>query len=143
MEENVTFNLSLNQLAEKAGLSRFHLEKIFNSELGLPIKKYFDILRINHSANALRSCKEISITDLCFELGFNDLSNFIRKFKKIIGCPPHKYRNCSHNPDTCKLRKSSLTFYGTDKNINIILPYQSSNICLINRVIASKRNKTS
>lgn len=81
-------NCSLDDLADIAGLSRFHLLRAFARELGVPPHEYQIQLRV---AEARRLRHGQSILEVAYELGFADQSHLTRHFKRIIGVTPGAY----------------------------------------------------
>lgn len=71
---------------EPAAFSRF-----FKRQTGHTFARYVNRLRI-HRACTLLTRTEASVTDICFEVGFNNVANFNRQFAKICGQPPSLYR---------------------------------------------------
>jgi YesN/AraC family two-component response regulator len=130
-----TENISLEQAASKLFLSKYHFEKIFKAEIGMPFKKHLNYFRLCKAAEILRSNTSISVTNLCFEVGFSELSNFIKIFKDFIGCSPGNFKNCFINPEVCELRKKSrshkLGIYS--RKLSGILGYKISDICFTKR----------
>lgn len=59
------------------------------------------------AASFLRFDPKLTTNDVISYCGFNDVSNFIRQFKKYFGCTPIKFRNCNHDPKSCTLWKKS------------------------------------
>jgi AraC-like DNA-binding protein len=82
-------NVSLARLAFIAGLSPFHLVRVFRHETGLPPHAYQTQVRINRARTFLR--KGWPIAAVAFEVGFADQSHFTRHFKRITGVTPGQY----------------------------------------------------
>ncbi len=79
--------LSLDEVARKSGMSKFYFARTFKSVTGTTFKNYHNQKRIEKAKNMFLQQK-ISITDVCFSIGFNDVSYFNRIFKKIEGISP-------------------------------------------------------
>jgi AraC-like DNA-binding protein len=79
----------LTQLASFAKLSRFHLLRLFRTQMGVPPHEYQTQVRITHARKLLR--KGYSILETAFETGFFDQSHFSRNFKRITGRTPGQY----------------------------------------------------
>lgn len=86
---NYQNNVQLDDLSDVAGLSRFHLIKVFQKRFGLTPHRYLTILRIEKAKNILS--EGMSSTDTAFRVGFFDQSHFIRHFKSIVGVTPSAY----------------------------------------------------
>ncbi|CAG4890417.1 AraC family transcriptional regulator [Paraburkholderia saeva] len=78
-------------LAQLAGQSVSAFSRYFRRHTGLPFVQYVNRLRINMACQLLMS-DELSITDICYQVGFNNLSNFNRQFLLLKGMPPSKFR---------------------------------------------------
>lgn len=91
LEANWTKKLSIAKLASVAGMSSRTLQRLFLLATGTSPHDYLLQLRINKAARALRS-PEISVTEIAFDVGFNDSGYFSRQFKKRLGATPSDYR---------------------------------------------------
>lgn len=91
ISEHFTENLTLEQISEYAGFSKFHFERIFSEYTGVTFYQYLQQMRINY-AQTLLSNPELSITDISDHAGFASCTTFTRAFKKYTGYPPSEYR---------------------------------------------------
>jgi AraC family transcriptional regulator len=91
IKENYQKECTLEELAKIAGISRFYLIRIFKDYIGKTPYDYLLDIRIEN-AKLLLAKGSISITDICHECGFNNMSHFIRMFKKKIGTTPSLYK---------------------------------------------------
>lgn len=91
VEENLRSSLELELLARKAHLSKFHFCRMFKQHIGQNPMKFVTALRIER-AKELLSQNDLNVSLVANEVGFKDLSNFIRQFKKITGVTPTMYR---------------------------------------------------
>jgi AraC-like DNA-binding protein len=91
IDNNLEKDLSLISLEQRFFISRFHLSRLFKEAICANIHEYIVFKRIAKAKELLLN--NCSVTEACSESGFNDYSNFIRVFKKIVGTPPGKYRN--------------------------------------------------
>jgi AraC-like DNA-binding protein len=83
-------NLS-QELAELAGQSASAFSRYFRRHTGVPFVQYVNRLRINLACQLLMS-GELSITDICYQVGFNNLSNFNRQFLALKDMSPSRWR---------------------------------------------------
>ena len=140
LDENYGNEITLQKAAEAIYLSKDHFNRIFKAEIGVSFKKYLRILRLFKSAMKLRTNYAISVTDICFDVGFNDLSNFIKSFKLFVGCSPIKYKLCSVNPEQCYLRKKSILFkLSFLPTLSKSLEFSLLSICYLKRARKSKK----
>lgn len=84
-------NISPKEIAEKTFYSERHLNRLFNQYLGLNIKHFSRIVRINRTIHLLHHAK-YSISYISEESGFYDISHYIRDFKAVCGITPQEYR---------------------------------------------------
>ncbi len=83
--------VSLQDLAEEAGLSRFHLIRVFKQDTGFTPHGYLTQTRVLHARELIRRGRDL--VDAALESGFVDQSHLNRHFKSIIGMTPGVYRN--------------------------------------------------
>jgi AraC family transcriptional regulator len=82
---------SLDQLAARAGLSKFHFQRLFKTALGVSPSRYHTDLRMNEARRLLRETK-MSVVDVALEVGYANPSHFARLFRKENGLSPSDYR---------------------------------------------------
>lgn len=87
-------NIDLEQAAARAGISPFHFLRLFSSVLGVTPHQYLLRSRLRHAARLLAD-DETSITDVAYDVGFADLSNFVRTFHRAAGVSPRRFRAVS------------------------------------------------
>lgn len=80
---------NLAGLARSVGMSAFHFARIFRELTGLPPHAYLCRARLQHAAHCLR--EGISVTEACFNSGFQNLSHFSRQFQRHFGLNPSTY----------------------------------------------------
>jgi AraC-like DNA-binding protein len=86
--------IELEDAAEQAGLSPFHFLRLFSSVLGVTPHQYLVRSRLRHAARFLAD-GDRPITDVAFDVGFGDLSNFVRTFHRAAGVSPLRFRQAS------------------------------------------------
>ncbi|MBV9395786.1 MAG: helix-turn-helix transcriptional regulator [Methylobacteriaceae bacterium] len=86
--------VDLAKTARFADLSPFHFLRCFAKTLGVTPHQYLVRCRIKRAARLLAD-RERAITDVAFDCGFNDLSNFIRTFGRAAGMSPRTFRNAA------------------------------------------------
>ena len=82
---------SLASLAREAGLSPFHFLRTFRHVTGLTPHQFVLRMRLNRAALRLRRSAE-AVTTIAYDCGFNDLSTFNRRFRRLMGIPPGAWR---------------------------------------------------
>ena len=94
IDENSHGEIDLEQAARQAGLSPFHFLRLFSNVLGVTPHQYLVRSRLRHAARLLTD-DDIAITDIAYDVGFGDLSNFVRTFHRAAGVSPTKFRQAS------------------------------------------------
>ncbi len=94
LEEHFADKITLAQLAEISGLSRFHFQRAFSREFGLPPHRYQISVRIERVRQLLRSGWPAD--EAAGEVGFADQSHLIRHFKMAAGVTPGRYAATTH-----------------------------------------------
>src|SRR5579863_2328804 len=79
--------IDLEEAASLAGLSPFHFLRLFSAVLGVTPHQYLVRSRLRHAARRLADDGG-SITDIAYDVGFGDLSNFVRTFHRAAGVSP-------------------------------------------------------
>jgi AraC family transcriptional regulator len=82
---------SIADLALAAGLSRYHFLRTFKRVTGITPHQWVLRRRLRHAADRLVMSRE-PITEIALDVGFDDLSNFIRSFRAEFGMSPSRYR---------------------------------------------------
>ena len=90
IEKRLADKLSLDDLAESAGMSRAWFARAFNQRYGCPPHRYIVQRRIERAKELLRN-QRMSFTDIAYEVGFSGQSHFSAAFKAIEGCTPNHY----------------------------------------------------
>ncbi len=89
LRDHFAENVSLADLTQVAGVTAFHLIRLFRSELGVPPHEYQTQLRVAHARRLIRSGAPIATAAI--ETGFCDQSHLGRRFKRIVGMTPSEY----------------------------------------------------
>lgn len=91
IRENYACAQTLESMAEKCNMSPKYFGSFFKSMTGKTPIEYLNEYRTEKAVSLIVS-SDMSITDIAFACGFNDLSYFIKTFKKIVGMSPGKFR---------------------------------------------------
>jgi AraC-like DNA-binding protein len=83
--------LDVEALARDANMSAGHLSRQFKLAYGESPYSYLMTRRIER-AMALLRCGELSVTEVCFEVGCSSLGTFSTRFTELVGVPPSAYR---------------------------------------------------
>ncbi|MGM9483439.1 helix-turn-helix domain-containing protein [Roseateles sp. NT4] len=83
--------LNLDEVAQAAGLSPFHLLRVFRQSIGVTPHQYLMRMRLMHALRLLRDTRQ-PVTDVAYDTGWADLSNFNKAFRREFGCSPRSLR---------------------------------------------------
>ena len=92
--ENFKDTVSLSEAAEIAGMSEFSFSRFFKKNSGNNFVDYVRKLRVSHACRIL-SETNVPVTEVCFEVGYNNISNFNRHFLAEKSVTPSQYRRMS------------------------------------------------
>jgi transcriptional regulator GlxA family with amidase domain len=96
MDRSFAEPLDVAALAKVANLSEAHFIRSFRATFGETPHRYLQRRRVERSMFMLRET-DLSITDICFCVGFSSLGTFSRTFREIVGEMPSEYRG-GHAP---------------------------------------------
>jgi AraC-like DNA-binding protein len=91
IHKHFTEKISIEKLADKAGMSMSSLLRHFKRINGSSPKEYLINLRVNYACELLDTTR-LSIDEIAFNAGFNDSNYFSREFRKVTGITPSKYK---------------------------------------------------
>jgi AraC-like DNA-binding protein len=92
MKERLCEEISLQDVADAAYVSPYHFSRLFRGLAGIPPGQFLSALRIQR-AKRLLLVTDLDVTDVCFEVGFNSLGTFSRRFKELTGVSPRQLRS--------------------------------------------------
>jgi AraC-like DNA-binding protein len=95
MDQNYFKPLTLEEIARQACVSRFHFLRLFKSAFSQTPHQYLMQRRIQKAKEMLTAGGH-SVTDVCFEVGFESLGSFSHLFRRQVGHPPASYRMGRH-----------------------------------------------
>ena len=84
--------LDLDAMALEAGYSRFHFARAFTAAYGETPRTYLTRRRIERAKTLLRTAN-LSVTEICFLVGFSSLGSFSTRFRDLVGQTPSEYRD--------------------------------------------------
>lgn len=91
MDRDFAEPLDLSAMAREAGYSRFHFAREFARVYGETPRAYLTRRRIERAKTLLRSAN-LSVTEVCFLVGFESLGSFSSRFRELVGESPTAYR---------------------------------------------------
>jgi transcriptional regulator GlxA family with amidase domain len=104
MDSRYAQPLDLDELARTANFSRYHFLRAFRRAFHATPHEYLTRKRIER-AKELLAQSELTITEICFEVGFESLGSFSTLFHKVVGWSPSIYR-----ARAWEMRKNPLKF---------------------------------
>jgi AraC-like DNA-binding protein len=91
IQQNLYANLSIDELASLCHLSTSSFKRKFNEVYAESPKKYISRMKIERAAKLLKS-KDLRISDVAYDVGFESVATFNRNFYSIYGKSPSEYR---------------------------------------------------
>lgn len=92
INEHFAENLSLEQVADLAGFSKYHFTRLFKQYTDTSFYKYLNQKRIDYAKTLLLD-PDLPVIDVALQCGFSSLSAFLRMFKQLNNCTPTEFRN--------------------------------------------------
>ena len=83
--------LDLAGLAAVAGLSKFHFQRLFKATYGLTPAAHVSQRRVERAQDLLRATN-LSVTEVCFAVGFSSLGSFSSRFRELVGETPSEFQ---------------------------------------------------
>ena len=81
----------LDRAAREACLSTFHFHRVFRSTFGETPHGFLTRRRMDRARHLLAS-GEMTVTEVCLEVGYSSLGSFSSKFQSMVGVPPTQYQ---------------------------------------------------
>jgi AraC-like DNA-binding protein len=94
IDDHAAEPIDLERAAAEAGLSPFHFLRLFARVLGVTPHQYLVRARLRHAARLLAGGAR-SVTEVALDVGFADLSNFVRTFHRAAGVSPRRFRRAA------------------------------------------------
>lgn len=91
INKNCTKDISLDEISEMAGFSKYHFSRLFKEFTNYSFYRYLNMRRILHAEQLLLD-PSVKITEVAMASGFNSISAFMRMFKNLKGCTPTDYK---------------------------------------------------
>ncbi len=94
IDANSHQEIDLEGAAGQAGISPFHFLRLFANVLGVTPHQYLVRSRLKHAARLLAD-GDLAVTEVAYDVGFADLSNFVRTFHRAAGNSPRAFREAA------------------------------------------------
>lgn len=95
IKNNYRKEVRLSELAAIAGMTPTAFSRFFKMRTGNSVSDYIIAVRLGHATRSLVDSSS-AISEICFDCGFNNISNFNRIFRKKKGCSPKEFREAYH-----------------------------------------------
>src|SRR5215472_10294802 len=115
LRERLDENISLEEMASVAYMSRYHFNRTFRQVTGLPPCRFLTKLRVEAATQMLLNT-DTSVTDICLEVGYTSLGTFVRRFSDLLGISPMRLRALRHSLSRDFLRQLAGGDTGEEKN---------------------------
>lgn len=103
MRDRLDEPLTLQEMSRIAYISPYHFNRIFRQITGIPPNQFFYALRLENAKRLLLTT-DTNVTDVCFDVGYNSLGTFIRRFTGLVGVSPSRFRSLArHATDSLSL----------------------------------------
>jgi len=89
--------LKIKSLEEKTGYCSRHIQRVFKQDVGISIKAFSCIMRFQSAIHALTGENGTKLSDLTYDLGYNDQAHFHKEFKKFSNMSPSGFIKNLHN----------------------------------------------
>ncbi|HHV95597.1 MAG TPA: AraC family transcriptional regulator [Clostridiaceae bacterium] len=91
ISKNQNEDISLVSISERFNISPNYLSKIFKDVTGMGFKEFIIDVKLEKAVEILSMNKDIKVSDLAIQLGYTNISYFIRIFRDKYGCTPKEY----------------------------------------------------
>lgn len=110
--------LNLDQISSQACFSRYHFLRLFRQAFNKTPHQYLVERRIEKAKELLGS-RDLRVTDVCFEVGFQSLGSFSSLFHKSVGHAPVTYREKSRESQAAKRQVPGcfIVMYGLEQTV--------------------------
>jgi AraC-like DNA-binding protein len=89
--ENFSQKILLEEVSALANMTESAFSRYFTSRMNKPFSEFLSDVRISHACKLLHEA-DLNISEICYECGFNTLSNFNKQFKDRMGVTPLLYK---------------------------------------------------
>ena len=97
INENYSQITDIEEIAEHFYISKYHLCRIFNQNLGVPLITYLNTIKIRRACEMIQN-ERTSLTEIAMKCGFNSSSYFCKVFKSEKGVSPTEFKK-QHKPN--------------------------------------------
>jgi AraC-like DNA-binding protein len=91
VDRHFTERIELDHVAAVAGLSKFHFHRLFTAVYGVTPARYLTQRRIERAQDLLRATN-LTVTEVCFAVGYSSLGSFSTRFSELVGETPSAFQ---------------------------------------------------
>lgn len=91
LRDHLAEEISIEEMAEGSGVTPFHFLRTFRHWTGVTPALYLSALRLEEAKRLLLTTDR-SVTDICFDVGYNSLGTFTTRFTQLVGLSPTRLR---------------------------------------------------
>lgn len=106
---NAHRRITLAEAAARAGFSPFHFHRLFQRAFGETPQEFVTRLRMDRAKRSLRTSVD-SVSEICFEVGYESIGTFSSLFRREVGVPPSQFRRIFQAPDLWALKSTPACF---------------------------------
>ncbi len=132
INEHYNENLSLEDVADKAGVTPQYFSSFFKKNVGISFLDYYSSVRLEKTLRDLLNCND-SIVDVAFRNGYDEPRTFVRAFRKKYGTLPSEYRK-DHT-----LEKNN----DSDEEVNYLKLSEDTKLAALSKFFKNADNYTS
>lgn len=92
ISDHYTNTIMLSEIAEIACMTTNSFCRFFKKKMNKSFTQFLNEVRIRNASRLLMQ-EDLPISEVCYKVGYNSLTNFNKQFKQIMGCTPKKYRS--------------------------------------------------
>src|SRR5215472_12122227 len=97
MRDQIDQPLSLGSMARIAFASRYHFNRVFRQVTGVPPAQFLYALRLEKAKRLLLQTQR-KVIDICYDVGYNSVGTFTRRFTDLLGVSPTTFRDMARGP---------------------------------------------
>lgn len=91
INEKFNTKISMDTMAKKIGVSKFHMCRSFKKCTGCSIVEYINIYRVEQTKKII-ALRDVNVSEAAVRCGFSNMSYFTKVFKKVTGMAPGEYK---------------------------------------------------
>ena len=125
MTERLDRPFVLDEMARIAYLSPYYFNRVFRTVTGIPPRRFQTALRMV-AAKRLLLTTDLSVTEICLEVGYRSLGTFVTQFRELVGVSPRGLRDLAEQPWSPAAVPTPATHAVTDARVTGVLSVPST-----------------